>query len=94
MKNGLITVIDVMRDMNVEITKELTWGVGQIVARRWYDEVGTEPEKLNRTKTSGEGVHAFAHYPTRWRPVIEEAIRSHRVEASRQMDLFNATATP
>jgi hypothetical protein len=83
-----LTVIDVMRDLGLEPTPEVTWPVGAIVRDLYEQRYGCLPEKKLRPKTSGEGTHCFAVYPTSMRPEIEKVIRAHQTEAARQMVLF------
>jgi hypothetical protein len=85
---GEITVVDVIRDMGVEVTNELTWSVGARMREMWRDEHGDLPEKGLRPKTAGPGSHCFAVYPEHWRQRIVAVVRQHVVFAERQISLF------
>jgi hypothetical protein len=83
-----ITIIDVFREIGFEPLKRDTWPVGHLVRNKYFEVVGKLPDKKLRTKTCGVGVHCFAVYPATWRPVIEEIIRAHASQKSKQFDLF------
>ena len=53
----------------------------------------TQPPKENAKKTSGAGVHCFAHYPPDWREVIEVEILKHKPDPTKQGNLFDAEST-
>jgi hypothetical protein len=82
---GGITIVDVMRALQVEPTKRVTWLVGPRVRDRWSDIHGGPPPKALRQKTAGAGTHCFAVYPVAFRPEIEAIIRAHGTEAARQL---------
>jgi hypothetical protein len=85
----MITVIDVIRSMGVEPTPDLTWSVGSIVRGIYKQRCGELPQKDLRRKTDRSGgTHCFAVYPEAMRADIERVVKSHTVEASRQLDLF------
>lgn len=84
---GMISVLDVCRAMKVEPTDKLMWSAGLMTRNKWAADK-REVEYDLRTKKCGVGVHLFAVYPEWFRPVIEEVIREHEVEESRQMDMF------
>lgn len=85
MRNTGITVVDVMRDMKIEITPELSWTVGTAVRELWMQQNGgLLPEKELRTKTSGHGSHCFAVYPESFRGKIEGIVRYYKTEKTRQ----------
>jgi hypothetical protein len=83
-----VTVIDICRELGVEITPELKWSVGAEVRARYEARFGRLSDKELRTKTSGTGSHCFAVYPGIMVPDIREVIRAHRAEAQRQGSLF------
>jgi hypothetical protein len=85
----MITVIDVIRDMGVEPTPDLTWSVGGIVRGLYRQRCGELPQKDLRPKTDRSGgTHCFAVYPEEMRSDIEAVVKRHTFEASRQLDLF------
>jgi hypothetical protein len=85
----MITVIDVMRAMRVEITPELSWSVGNIVRGIYEARTGTLPVKELRPKTDmSGGTHCFAVYPYDMWNEIERVVRAHVTEAARQLSLF------
>lgn len=79
-----ITVIDVMREHNVEITNEVSWGVGRIVRELYLKQHGTLPDKVLRPKTNDGGTHCFAVYPASWRPTIARIVGQFEAERARQ----------
>jgi len=83
-----ITVIDVIRDMGLEPSPDLSWSVGARVRDMYEMRRGELPPKELRPKTGAGGTHCFAVYPAEMRPDIERVIRAHTVEAARQMSLF------
>ena len=84
-----ITVIDVMRSMNVEITPDLSWSVGAAVRERWRMTHDDElPKKRLRSKTSGGGSHCFAVYPLEWDKIIREIVNSFTTQKQKQGELF------
>jgi hypothetical protein len=76
-----ITVIDVMCDLGVAITPDLSWSVGSMVRQQWLRETGQLPDK------SG-GTHCFAVYPSEWRGRIAHIIGRHETDRDRQGRLF------
>jgi hypothetical protein len=84
----VITVVDVIKAMGLEPTPALTWSVGNTVRDAYERATGSLPVKALREKTSGVGSHCFAIYPAEWRVKIEEVVKLHRVEASKQMVLL------
>jgi hypothetical protein len=84
----MITVLDVMRSMGVEITSSLSWSVGVRVRELYEARTGCLPEKALRTKTIGTGSHCFAVYPDVMRDDIERVVRAHATEATRQLQLL------
>lgn len=85
-----VTIFDVMRDMGVEGDTRWNWSVGLQVVNRWNNLGYGEPEKRNRTKTCGKGVHCFAHYPLWFVPQIKEIILANAPKPSAQLTLFEA----
>jgi hypothetical protein len=79
-----VTVIDVMRELRVELTSGLSWTVGARVREIWLAETGTLPDKVLRPKTNDGGTHCFAVYPDSWRPRIARVIGECETEAARQ----------
>jgi hypothetical protein len=85
----MITVVQVIRDMGVEVTNELSWSVGNRVRDLFEIRHGFLPQKELREKTDGSGgTHCFAVYPDEMRSEIEAIVRLHRTEAARQFDMF------
>ncbi len=70
-----ITIIDVAREMGIEINPELTWAVGAIVRDEYIAEYGESPIKDLRKKTHGAGSHCFAVYPAWWKDRIASHYR-------------------
>jgi hypothetical protein len=79
-----VTVIDVLREMGIEPTRELTWSVSPKVRNIWEQETGGRPGHDLRGKTYGGGSRFFAVYPASFKPKIMEVIRAHRTEAAKQ----------
>ena len=73
----MITVIDVLRSMGIEPSKQLSWKIGIAVVTRFRQINGALPIKDLRTKTSGTGVHCFALYPESFRPEIVSIINDY-----------------
>lgn len=82
-----ITVVDVMKDMGVELEPKLSWAIGNRVREMWERRHGGLPEKALRRKTAGKGSHCFALYPEHWRKDIERIVRLHEYAAQRQGEL-------
>jgi len=82
-----ITVVDVIRSMQIEPTPALTWMVGARVRELYYERMGVLPPKELRTKTAGIGSHCFAIYPAVMRENIEAIVRECETEAARQIDM-------
>lgn len=80
----MITVIDVMRAKNIEITSDLSVRIGIRARDNWMALTGYPPKKELAIKTSGSGSHCFAQYPEDFRPVIESIIEEFEVEEARQ----------
>lgn len=84
-----ITVIDVMKSMNIEITPDMSWSVGAAVRERWrMTHNGELPKKGLRSKTAGTGSHCFAVYPREWDKVIREIVMSFTTQKQKQGELF------
>ena len=84
----MITVIDVMRELDVEITPDLAWAVGSQVRSLYEQQYGELPQKALRPKTNAGGTHCFAIYPNHMRGDIARIVQLHKVDAARQMKLF------
>jgi hypothetical protein len=84
----VITVIEVMREMGIEPTNELSWRVGAAARDAYVWQFGHEPPKDIRPKTHDRGSHCFALYPTEMKPRLKLIIRGYMTEAARQGDLF------
>jgi hypothetical protein len=84
----MITVIDVIRELNIEPTKELSWSVGNAVRDLYERRHGELPQKALRQKTNEEGSHCFAIYPEEMKEEIMNIILEHDFETKRQGDLF------
>lgn len=82
------TVPELVRLLGVEASDDLHWSIGNAAQRRFAAAYGRQPPKDNFPKTNGGGSHCFAVYPDDFRPVVEELIREHKTEESRQADLF------
>lgn len=87
-KHG-VTIVDVCRDIGVEVEPRLTWAVGNRVRELWEQRHGGLPEKELRRKTAGKGSHCLAVYPEHWRNDIETIIRLHETMERSQGDLFD-----
>jgi hypothetical protein len=83
----MITVVDVIRSLGIEPEPRLTWSVGNAVRALYESRNGSLPEKDLRGKTSGKGSHCFAIYPKHMKTDIEKIVRSHQVQAARQLNL-------
>lgn len=85
-----ITVVEVMRQMRVDLDKRHTWAIGAMLQRAYAAETGRQPPKDNRRKTNSGtgGSHCFAIYPPEWRHRIEEAVRKVEAMPASQFDLF------
>jgi hypothetical protein len=84
-----ITVIDVLREMGIEITNELAWSLGAHVRERWTEKTGTAPALELTPKTHGRGgSHCLAHYPIDFKPEIMAIAKGYQIEKQRQGDLF------
>ena len=88
MSNRGITIIDVMRELRIEPTPELSWSIGAAVRDYFERLYGRLPEKELRTKTSGGGSHCFAIYPQEMKSKIINIIHLHQLESQRQGELF------
>lgn len=84
----MVTVIEVARSMGIELSKDAAWAIGALMAKRWADTCGEQPEKRLRPKTNGGGSHCFAVYPDSWIEQIKAAIRDSQQADADQMVLF------
>jgi len=84
-----ITIVDVMRHLGVEVTRELSWSVGARVRDLFEMRHGALPRKELRLKTDGSGgTHCFAVYPVTMWDDIEKVILAHEIDRDRQGRLF------
>jgi len=84
------TVIDVAKDLGVDLSSREAWELGALI-RDLYERLhGQLPPKALRPKTNGEGSHCFAIYPAEFRPKIEQAILAIPRTRAAQQDLFSA----
>ncbi len=88
-----ITVPQVCEAMGLKTDNHTMWTVGQAMQQKFYLMYRTQPPKENAKKTSGAGVHCFAHYPPDWREVIEVEILKHKPDPTKQGNLFDAEST-
>ena len=88
MSNRGLTVIDVMRELRVEPTPDLSWAIGAAVRDAYEQRYGIPPDKALRNKTNGPGTHCFAIYPESMRAEIIKIIQYHQTESQRQGELF------
>lgn len=84
----MITVVDVMRDLGLEVTPSLSWSIGAAVRALYEERYGALPDKALRAKTNGAGSHCFAVYPEHMRADIVAIVRRHKVESDRQLRMF------
>jgi hypothetical protein len=84
----MVTIIEVARDMGVEMPKETAWAVGSAIADIYVKETKRQPPKELRRKTNGHGSHCFAVYPLTYVPKIMDAITKAGVERERQGSLI------
>ena len=80
----MMTVVDVLRSMQIEPTPDLTWRVGAAVRDMYETTYGAAPPKALRDKTNAGGTHCFAVYPEEMRPMIVRVIRTMQTETARQ----------
>jgi hypothetical protein len=85
----MVTIIEVARSMGIELSRDTAWALGAMMARRWADTFGEQPEKRLRPKTSGGGSHCFAVYPDSWVEPIKAAIKDTQLSAANQLSLFH-----
>jgi hypothetical protein len=86
------TIIEVLRDLQIEPDKSLTWGLGTAVAAEFRKQTGEMPPIRRQPKTdrnaSHPPKHAICTYPEWFRPIVLNLVRQRRTEAVRQGDLF------
>lgn len=83
-----VTVPDVARSVGVEPEPAMMWAAGRTVADLWVAINGTQPEVIERPKTTGNGSHHFAGYPPEWAQRIADVLRSMEAASARQGALF------
>lgn len=83
-----ITIVEVARDIDVEMTNREAWSIGAAVRTAYENRTGYLPDKELRQKTAGGGTHCFAVYPPTMRKEIEKIIRAHMPKTSRQGSLL------
>ena len=72
----MFTVIDVIRSMKIEPTRELTLAVGNSASKTYLDKFGVLPDKELRRKTKGSGTHCIAVYPTEFRATVRKIVKT------------------
>jgi hypothetical protein len=83
-----ISIVDVIRWMNIDPESQLCWTVGALAREQWRNQYGTLPEKQLRPKTDGSGgSHCLAVYPISWRARIAKIVSAYASQASRQGSL-------
>lgn len=87
-----VTVVERIRELGIEPSRELSWRAGDAVRRAWEARTGSLPEKALRRKSSGTGSHCFAIYPESFTPEIDAILRELagelEAESARQPELF------
>ena len=84
-----ITIHDVARAINVELSDDVAWSIGNRLSAEWAKlHDGNLPENVLRRKKNGGGSHHFAAYPPSWFPKITQLIDQYETEAAKQGDLF------
>lgn len=78
------TIIELAREMGVELDKEQAWSVGGSISAQFEADYGHLPQKELRPKTSGAGSHCFAVYPAPYHDRIRSMIRAVRAAEARQ----------
>lgn len=87
-KNSTITVPEVIRDMNVEVSPSIRWTIGNEIKRQWIARYGCLPDKELRNKADGSnGSHVLAVYPEKWRSKIEELVSYYKKGPKPQLKL-------
>jgi len=71
----MFTVIDVIRSMKLEPTRELTLSVGNRARALYQRKFGELPSKELRRKTRGTGTHCIAVYPKEFRPSVRKIVK-------------------
>lgn len=84
----MITVPDVMRELDLDWTNEEAWHIGAAVRERWRQLHGSLPKKQLRKKTCGAGSHCFAIYPENFKPEIRRIVDMHTAAKAAQPDMF------
>jgi hypothetical protein len=84
-----ITVIDVCRELGVQLRPALTWAIGAAVREHYRTRYGRLPAKNLRDKTySSGGSHCFALYPVEMRGEIAAIICRYLDGIARQRRLW------
>ena len=84
-----ITVLDVARELGLELDPTQAWSAGARVQEAYTSRFGQLPVKDLRRKTYGPGSHCFAIYPPAFRPLIENVLRDIGAADSAQGKLFD-----
>lgn len=84
----MITIIDVIKEMGIEPTPELTWTAGPLIRNLYEKKEGRVPEKALRAKTNGGGSHCFAIYPDWMKDTIRVVVLGLERRKSDQGDFF------
>ena len=70
-----LTVPDVVRELGLPPDKHANWAAGARVRERWRRlHQGQYPPKVLQEKTSSQGSHCFAIYPTSFRQIIVDIV--------------------
>ena len=88
-KSDWVTIIDVAKALNVDLSSREAWEVGAAVRDAYEVACGHPPLKILRRKTNGGGSHCFAIYPISFRPHIERAILAVPRARAAQPDMFS-----
>jgi hypothetical protein len=78
-----ITIIEVMRELEIQPWPKFSWAVGTRVQQIYAAKNKTPPPKDLRVKTAGKGRHCFAIYPYEMRDEIIEVIRFYDTRMNR-----------
>ena len=70
-----VTVLDVLTDMGIPPSREITWPVGREAAKAHRVHYGVSPRQITRARTrTGGGTHAYAGYPAEFVPILRVII--------------------
>lgn len=81
---GYRSIVELAREMGVELGKEQAWSIGGCVSAQFEADYGHLPMKELRPKTNGPGSHCFAVYPAPYHDRIRSMIRAANAVAVRQ----------